>query len=90
MTLFVAALFFVLTPGVLVKLPPGGNKYTVAAVHAVVFAVVYSLVHKAVLHYLYPEGFVTMDMKDMGKKIAVMQREPDIPGPSPMSPVAPM
>jgi hypothetical protein len=90
MTLFVAALFFVLTPGVLVKLPPGGNKYTVAAVHALVFAVVYCLVHKTVLNFLYPEGFVTMDMKDMRKKIDVMQREPEIPGPPPMSPIPPM
>ena len=90
MTLFVAALFFVLTPGVLVKLPPGGNKYTVAAVHALVFAVVYSLVHKAVLHYLYPEGFVTMDMKDVGKKVMMAQQEPSVPAPPPMSPISPM
>ena len=32
-----AVLFFVLVPGVLVSLPPGGSRYVVAAVHAVVF-----------------------------------------------------
>jgi hypothetical protein len=56
MTLYVAALFFVLTPGILVSLPPGGKKMTVALVHAVVFAVVYQLTHKMVLRALY-EGF---------------------------------
>jgi hypothetical protein len=57
MSLFVATLFFVLTPGVLVRLPPGGSKLMVAAVHAVVFAVVYGLVSKTVMDMLYPEGF---------------------------------
>ena len=45
LTLYVALLFFVLTPGVLLRLPPNGGKLTVAAVHAVVFA--------AVLHFTY-------------------------------------
>ena len=45
LTLYVALLFFVLTPGVLLSLPPKGDKLTVAAVHAVVFA--------AVLHFTY-------------------------------------
>ena len=37
---FVVALFVALTPGVLLRLPPGGSKLTVALVHGVVFAVV--------------------------------------------------
>ena len=56
MSLYVAALFFVLTPGVLVSLPPGGKKMTVALVHAVVFATVYQLTHKMVARVLN-EGF---------------------------------
>lgn len=40
-----ALLFFVLTPGVVLSLPPGGTKLTVAATHAVVFAVVHKLLH---------------------------------------------
>jgi hypothetical protein len=43
-----ALLFYVLTPGVLVSLPPGGSKMTVTATHAVVFAVAHMLVHKYV------------------------------------------
>jgi len=53
MSLFVATLFFVLTPGILITLPPNGNKYTVAAFHGVVFALVYYLTHKAVWHLFY-------------------------------------
>lgn len=56
MTLFVAALFFVLTPGILLSLPPNGSKVTVAITHAIVFAIVYCLTHKIVYAYLY-EGF---------------------------------
>ena len=41
-----AVLFFLLTPGVLLSLPPGGTKLTVAATHALVFA----LAHKALQH----------------------------------------
>lgn len=47
-TLYTALLFFVLTPGILLSLPQGGSKMTVAAVHAVVFALVYHFTHKAV------------------------------------------
>lgn len=56
MTLFVAALFVALTPGVLLTLPSKGSKLTVAVVHGLVFAVVYHYTHKAVFSYLY-EGF---------------------------------
>jgi len=56
MTLFVAVLFFVLTPGILLSLPPNGSKVTVALTHAIVFALVYSVTHKMVYRFLY-EGF---------------------------------
>ena len=39
-------LFYLLTPGILVSLPPGGSKQTVALTHAVVFAVVSKFVWK--------------------------------------------
>jgi len=38
--IYSAILFFVLSPGVLLRLPSNGSKFTVAGVHAVVFAVV--------------------------------------------------
>jgi hypothetical protein len=47
-TVYAAILFFVLTPAVLVRLPPKGGKFTVAAVHAVVFAVIFHFTHKLV------------------------------------------
>ena len=48
MALFAGLLFFVLTPGVLLSLPPGGSRTTVALTHAVVFAIVWGLTHKMV------------------------------------------
>jgi len=57
MSLFVALLFVVLTPGVLLRLPPGGSKLTVAITHGVVFALVFHLTHKMVMDYLYGESF---------------------------------
>jgi len=57
MSLFVVLLFVLLTPGVLVTLPSkGSSKLTVAVVHGLVFALLYSLLHKTVWSYLY-EGF---------------------------------
>jgi hypothetical protein len=50
MTLLLAVLFFVLTPGVLLRLPPGGSKMVVAATHAVVFALVWHFGHKLLLN----------------------------------------
>jgi len=44
---FVAALFYFLIPGVLVRLPPGGSTMTVNITHAVVFALVSSFAWKA-------------------------------------------
>ena len=49
MFLFTAVLFFLLTPGILLSLPPGGSKMVVAATHAVVFGLVFSLSHKMLM-----------------------------------------
>jgi len=57
MSLFTAVLFILLTLGILVSLPPGGSKVTVAMFHAVVFALVYHYTHKMAWAYLYPDGF---------------------------------
>jgi len=53
MTLILAALFFVLTPGILVSLPPGGSKMTVALTHAAVFALVWHFLRKPLKKLLY-------------------------------------
>ncbi len=49
MFLFTAVLFFLLTPGILLSLPPGGSKMVVAATHAVVFGVVFSISHNMLM-----------------------------------------
>jgi hypothetical protein len=48
MALYAAVLFYALTPGVLVSLPPGASRMTVNLTHAVVFGVVFTLTHKMV------------------------------------------
>jgi hypothetical protein len=47
--LYSVVLFFLLTPGVLLRLPPGGSAMTVALTHAVVFGLVFSFTSKMVL-----------------------------------------
>ncbi len=45
---FMAVLFAVLTPGVVLALPPGQSLAVQAATHGVVFAVVWSFTHRLV------------------------------------------
>ena len=40
MAIYCAIIFFVLSPGILFKLPKNGSKFVVAGVHAVIFCVV--------------------------------------------------
>jgi hypothetical protein len=53
MFLYTALLFFLLTPGILVTLPPKGKKMTVAAVHAALFGLVFALSHKTLMRLTY-------------------------------------
>ena len=65
MFLYAFLLFFVLTPGILLSLPPKSGKMTVALTHALVFALVWTLTHKLVrqaTHGLF-EGYESMDPK---------------------------
>jgi hypothetical protein len=39
--IYLVFLFYVLSPNVLLRIPPNGSKHMVALVHAVVFALVY-------------------------------------------------
>lgn len=48
MFIYAFVLFYVLTPGILLSLPPKGSKMMVAAVHALVFAIVWSFTSKYV------------------------------------------
>ena len=53
MALYAAVLFYVLTPGTVLSLPPGGSKQVVALTHAAVFGAVWMLTHKMVWRTLH-------------------------------------
>jgi len=60
MFVYAFVLFFVLTPGILLSLPPRGSKMMVAATHALVFALIYGLTHKMVWKFSTSmEGMMT-------------------------------
>lgn len=52
MAVYLAVLFYLLTPGVLVSLPPGASRMTTNLTHAVVFGVVWHFTHKMVAKLL--------------------------------------
>lgn len=57
-SLYVAILFFILTPAVLLRIPKKGSKYTVAGVHAIVFALLLHFTGKFVWNVsMSMEGF---------------------------------
>jgi hypothetical protein len=66
--LFVAILFFILTPGILVTIPKKSSKTVVALVHALVFAIVLYFTHKIVFYGTGTEGFA--DSTDIDKAYA--------------------
>jgi hypothetical protein len=49
-----AVMFFILTPGVMVSLPPGCDTYTTALFHAVLFAILWMLLKPLLYKWLYP------------------------------------
>ena len=74
MFLFIVILFFILTPGVLLSLPPKGSKMMVAAVHAIVFALLFTLTNKFVWNWGVSSGLIVKDgfvegNKHKGKKV---------------------
>ena len=53
MTIYVALLFVILTPGILLTLPPNSSRLTVAIVHSIVFAILFHFTHKLVWNMIY-------------------------------------
>jgi len=45
---YIVLLFFVLSPGILLSLPPNSSKTVVAFTHALVFGAIYWITHKFV------------------------------------------
>lgn len=63
-SLYAAILFFILVPGVLLRVPPKGGKFTVAAVHALVFGLIYYFTHKLVWRAgVSLEGFEALEVQ---------------------------
>ena len=61
---YVAVLFFVLTPGILVSLPPKSSKWVVALVHAVVYTVILKFTYHPVSKLV--EGYSEFQCPDCG------------------------
>ena len=53
MTIYAAILFFILTPNVLVSLPPKGSVLVVAMVHAIIFGIVFNFTKKPLYNFFY-------------------------------------
>ena len=51
MTIYAAILFFILTPNVLVSLPPKGSVLVVAMVHAIIFGIVFNFTKKPLYNF---------------------------------------
>ena len=64
MSLFVAGLFVLLTPGVIVALPKNGTLLQKAILHGVLFAILYHFTHKAVWNWLNSEGFARKESRE--------------------------
>ena len=47
-SLYAAVLFFILTPSILLRIPKSGSKWVVAAVHALVFGLIFHFTNKVV------------------------------------------
>jgi len=52
MFIYTVVLFVILTPGILLRLPPGGSKLTVAVVHGIVFALVMQFAYKTIKSFV--------------------------------------
>ena len=55
-SVFAAILFFILSPGVFLRIPKTGSKMTVTGVHALVFAVLFYFTHAMVYRFFNPSG----------------------------------
>lgn len=75
--LFAGLLFFVLSPNVFLRLPKNGNKFTVAGVHAVIFALVLFLFQGLIFRTLgLREGQANMN----GEQTTCAEEEKDADG----------
>jgi p-aminobenzoyl-glutamate transporter AbgT len=50
-SVFAVILFIILSPNVLLRLPPNGSKMTVVVVHALIFGTIFYFIHPMVYGY---------------------------------------
>lgn len=77
MFVYAFLLFFILTPGILLSLPPKGSKIIVALTHAFVFALVWHFTNKMVwrsTHGLF-EGMDEVSMSTPGPMSDMMSSD---------------
>ena len=55
-SVFASILFFILSPGVFLRIPQNGSKMTVTGVHALVFAIIFYFTHGMVYRYFRGSG----------------------------------
>lgn len=77
--LYMALLFFVLTPGILVHLPRRGSKLVVALTHGLAFAAIFYLTHKFVRR---AEGFQDTNMPNSNAPSVAIPTPPPTTGPN--------
>jgi hypothetical protein len=70
MIIYTIFLFILLTPSILVKIPKKGNKYTVAFVHGLIFAIIYHFTHKMVHNIGRKENYRLYKDKDCKNVLA--------------------
>lgn len=79
MFIYVFVLFFVLTPGVLVYLPPKSSKMITAATHAVIFALIWTLTHKMIWRLSSRmEGLTAMNTANPKNNNTIMKSLPTL------------
>ena len=61
--LYAAFLFFLLSPGVLIRIPQKGSVMMAAAVHALVFGAVLYILCANIIPLVHKEGFVDNEKK---------------------------
>jgi hypothetical protein len=67
-TIYLALLFFVLTPSVLIRLPTNGNKYIVAALHSIIFALIFHFTHNFIWKFTHGVEGLKEGLNCAGKK----------------------
>ena len=65
MFIFVVFLFFILTPGIILTLPAKGSKTVVAITHAIIFAIVWTIIHKFVWDWGVSNGWIIKGHKSL-------------------------